>query len=62
MVVVDWSKLVRKHQGDVLEEGEDVVATLLFLPHGGLKRVAIAGGIGGALGSAGAAAGMRVGS
>lgn len=59
--VADWSKLVRKHQRDVLEEGETVEATLLVNPRGSIRNAAIAGGIGGALGSAGAAAGMRAG-
>ncbi len=57
----NWDKLVRKHQGELLESGEDVIATLFFLPHGGVLQAGIAGGVAGAFGGAGAAAGMRAG-
>lgn len=59
--MADWSKLVRKHQSDVLEEGEKVLATLIVNPPGAIKSAAIAGGLAGAIGSAGAVAGMRAG-
>jgi len=59
--MADWSNLVRKHREDDLEDGEEVLCSLLTLPRGGLRKVAIAGGVGGAIGSAGTAAGMRVG-
>lgn len=59
--MADWTKLVTKHQGDLLRPGEEVVATLLFLPSGGLKKIGIAGGVGGVLGSAGTVAGMKAG-
>lgn len=51
--MADWSKLVRKHQKDVLETDEEVLATLLFGPHGSIKRQAVAGGVGSVLGTAG---------
>ena len=56
--MADRSKQVLKHQSHVLEEGEEVLATLLTLPMGGLKAIGIAGGVAGQLGSAGASAGM----
>jgi hypothetical protein len=59
--VPNWDKLVRRHQSDVLEDGEEIVATLFFLPRGGVVRAGVAGGVGGVLGGAGAAAGMRAG-
>jgi len=59
--MADWQKLVRKHQSDVLEPGEELVATLLAAPNGAIKAAAIAGGVGGVLGSAGTTAGMRAG-
>ncbi|NND01733.1 MAG: hypothetical protein HKN91_03015 [Acidimicrobiia bacterium] len=59
--MADWQKLVRKHQSDVLEPGEELVATLLAAPDGAIKAAAIAGGVGGVLGSAGTSAGMRTG-
>ena len=57
--MADWSKLVRKHQKDALEPGEEVLATLLFGPHGSIKRQAVAGGVGGVLGTAGMVAAQR---
>ena len=57
--MADWSKLVRKHQSDVLEPGEEVLATLLFGPHGSIKRQAVAGGVGSVLGTAGMVAAQR---
>lgn len=59
--MADWQELVRKHQSDVLEPGEELVATLLAAPDGAIKAAAIAGGVGGVLGSAGTTAGMRAG-
>lgn len=57
--MADWSKLIRKHQADVLEPGEEVLATLLFGPHGSIKRQAVAGGVGSVLGTAGMVAAQR---
>ena len=57
----NWDKLVRKHQSDVLEPGEEVIATLFFLPKGGVMQAGIAGGVAGAIGSAGASMGMQAG-
>lgn len=57
----NWDKLVRKHQSNVLEPGEEIIATLFFLPRGGVMQAGIAGGVAGAFGGAGAAAGMRAG-
>lgn len=59
--MADWQKLVRKHQSSVLQPGEELIATLLAAPAGAIKAVAMAGGVGGVLGSAGTVAGMRVG-
>ena len=59
--MADWQKLVRKHQADVLEPGEELIATLLAAPDGAIKASAIAGGVGRVLGSAGTTAGMRAG-
>lgn len=59
--MADWTKLIRKHQSEVLLEGEEILATLLTGPHGSIKNAAIAGGVGGVLGSAGMVAGMRAG-
>lgn len=58
---MDYNKKVRKHQGDVFEDGEELLSTLFVLPRGGVMNAAVAGGIGGVLGGAGAAAGMRAG-
>jgi len=55
------NKQVLKHQAQVLEEGEQLLATLLTLPHGGVKQVGIAGGVAGQLGAAGASAGIQAG-
>lgn len=57
--MADWSKLVRKHQRDVLDPGEEVLATLLFGPHGSITRQAVAGGVGSVLGTAGMVAAQR---
>ena len=59
--MADMTKQVLKHQKDVLVDGEEVQATLHIAPHGLIKDAAIAGGLAGSLGSAGAAAGMRSG-
>ncbi|MBT8212079.1 MAG: hypothetical protein KJN71_02930 [Acidimicrobiia bacterium] len=59
--MADRTKKVLKYQSDVLEPDEEVLATLLTLPHGGVKSIGVAGGVGGVLGSAGSSAGMRSG-
>lgn len=59
--MADWTKLIRKHQSDVLLEGEEILATLLTGPHGSIKNAAIAGGMSGVLGPAGMVAGMHAG-
>ncbi|MBT8214733.1 MAG: hypothetical protein KJP12_05870 [Acidimicrobiia bacterium] len=59
--MADRTKKILKYQSDVLEPGEEVLATLLTLPHGGVKSIGVAGGVGGVLGAAGTSAGMRSG-
>ncbi len=56
--MADWSELVRMHQHDVLEEGEQVLSTLLVNPPGSIRNAAIGGGMAERSQSAEAAAGM----